>query len=58
MEHETTPLYDSRAVTDLEFLSIPTGQGWEAKTGEKGIVYLRRHISGPVNTYSEGWRDV
>lgn len=53
-----TPLYDSRAVTDLEFLSIPTGQGWEAKVGEKGIVYLRRHISGPVNTYSEGWRDV
>jgi hypothetical protein len=56
MVNETTkPVYESRAVTDLGFLEIPTGEGWEFKVGEKGIVYLRKHISGPLNTDSEGW---
>lgn len=52
--------YDSRAVTTEEWPIVSWwyyehGPVWECLPPREGIIYLRRHISGPVNTTSAGW---
>lgn len=56
-EGTSRPLYDSRAMTLVEWHDMGgyvAGSGWECKqTGD--MIYLRKHLSGPLNTDSEGW---
>jgi hypothetical protein len=61
MAHESTdrPHYDSRCLTEQQWLEtrrLYTIGGWEWKfvPAEKRV-YLRRYLSGPVSTETEGW---
>ena len=52
------PLYDSIALT-IEQFSAHTGEGWEYTPPRNGVIYARRHLSGPMTecdsfkTYAE-----
>ena len=52
-------LYDTRAIPakDFAWITVRFGwlsQGWECRRATGGVVYLRKHISGPRNTEA-GW---
>lgn len=60
----TSPLYDSRALTfdqwratwNHRLLNLREGNRWEWKhKPSEGVIYLRRHIGGPLSTETEGW---
>ena len=50
-------LYDSRAMVEQDWLTLRTSlanEGWEHRPVLAGVVYLRKHLTGFLNT-SAGW---
>lgn len=52
-----TTLYETRAVSVASYRR-EVWIGWEKTEPRAGMIYLRRHMLGPVNTISEGWSPV
>ncbi len=51
-------LYQSRAIPESQWPTVREvmlKEGWEYLPARAGVVYVRKHVSGPRNT-SEGWR--
>ena len=52
--------YQTEAITTDQFKNLLirwTYVGWEFRI-DHGVVYLRKHISGEINTKSKGWVNV